>query len=158
MIYFHTKNPNLSIFGTVLEWRVLLYFYDHMVYFIIIFLILWSLGIHFPWYIVPRIIWQPHSFHLIENNGWKILTSSILTNGCREFFLLSVKTSMKLGKVFFHFIKFPFLWRNPASSPCQPHPSNRVARFFLAHDTKTVKNVPNEHKMYPVVIKYPKWQ
>jgi hypothetical protein len=32
----------------------------------------------------------------------------------------------------------------------------RVARFFLVHDTKTGKNVPNEHKMYQMVIKYPK--
>jgi hypothetical protein len=31
----------------------------------------------------------------------------------------------------------------------------RVARFFLVHDTKTRENVPNEHKMYPMVIKYP---
>jgi hypothetical protein len=33
---------------------------------------------------------------------------------------------------------------------------NRVARFFLLHDTKTGKNVPNEPKMYQMVIKYPK--
>jgi hypothetical protein len=26
--------------------------------------------------------------------------------------------------------------------------SFRGARFFLVHDTKTAKNVPNEHKMY----------
>jgi hypothetical protein len=26
------------------------------------------------------------------------------------------------------------------------------------HDTKTGKNVPNEHTMYQMVIKYPKWQ
>jgi hypothetical protein len=31
-----------------------------------------------------------------------------------------------------------------------PH---KIARFFLVRDTKTEKNVPNEHKM---VIKYPK--
>jgi hypothetical protein len=31
----------------------------------------------------------------------------------------------------------------------------RVARFVLVHDTKTGKNVPNEHKMYQIVIKYP---
>jgi hypothetical protein len=40
----------------------------------------------------------------------------------------------------------------------------RVARFFLVHDTKTGKNVPNEHKMYQMLIqffqmavKYSKW-
>jgi hypothetical protein len=32
----------------------------------------------------------------------------------------------------------------------------RVARFFLVHYTKTGKNIPNEHKMYLMVIKYPK--
>jgi hypothetical protein len=32
----------------------------------------------------------------------------------------------------------------------------RVARFFLVHDTKTGKNVPNENKIYHRVIKYPK--
>jgi hypothetical protein len=31
---------------------------------------------------------------------------------------------------------------------------NRVARFFLVHDTKSGTNVPNEHKMYQMVIKY----
>jgi hypothetical protein len=30
-----------------------------------------------------------------------------------------------------------------------------VARFLLVHDTKTGKNVPNQHKMYQMVIKYP---
>jgi hypothetical protein len=32
----------------------------------------------------------------------------------------------------------------------------RVSRFFLARDTKTRKNVPNEHKIYQLGIKYPK--
>jgi hypothetical protein len=31
----------------------------------------------------------------------------------------------------------------------------RVARFFLIHDTKTGKNVPNEHKKYQILIKHP---
>jgi hypothetical protein len=30
-----------------------------------------------------------------------------------------------------------------------------VARFFLVYDTKTGKNVPNEHKMYQMVINIP---
>jgi hypothetical protein len=29
----------------------------------------------------------------------------------------------------------------------------RVAGFFSVHDTKTRKNVPNEHKMYHMVLK-----
>jgi hypothetical protein len=36
-----------------------------------------------------------------------------------------------------------------------PHLCGRVARFFLVHDTKTVKNVSGEHKIYQRVIKYP---
>jgi hypothetical protein len=34
---------------------------------------------------------------------------------------------------------------------------SRVARFLLVHDTKTGKNVPNEHKMYLMVTKDPKY-
>jgi hypothetical protein len=34
----------------------------------------------------------------------------------------------------------------------------RVARFFWVHGTKTGKSVPNEYKMYQMVIKYPKCQ
>jgi hypothetical protein len=37
------------------------------------------------------------------------------------------------------------------------HNLTKVARFFLVHDTKFGINVPNEHKMYRMVIKYPKY-
>jgi hypothetical protein len=33
----------------------------------------------------------------------------------------------------------------------------RVARFFLVHDTKTGKYVPNEHKIYQMNAKCTKW-
>jgi hypothetical protein len=33
---------------------------------------------------------------------------------------------------------------------------SRVARFLLVRDTKTGKNVPNQHKMYQMVKKFPK--
>jgi hypothetical protein len=33
---------------------------------------------------------------------------------------------------------------------------SRVARFSMVHDTQTGKNVPNEHKMYQMVITCPK--
>jgi hypothetical protein len=39
---------------------------------------------------------------------------------------------------------------------CSRPRKTRVARFFLLRDTKTGKNVPHEHKMYQMVIKYPK--
>jgi hypothetical protein len=29
-----------------------------------------------------------------------------------------------------------------------------VARFFLAQNTKTGKNIPNDHKTYQMAIKY----
>jgi hypothetical protein len=40
---------------------------------------------------------------------------------------------------------------------CASCVGSRAARFFLVHDTKTWKNVPNEYKMYQMVIKYRKW-
>jgi hypothetical protein len=33
-----------------------------------------------------------------------------------------------------------------------PMAAVRVARFFFVHDTKTEKNVPNEHKMHQMVM------
>jgi hypothetical protein len=36
-------------------------------------------------------------------------------------------------------------------------PADRVARFFLVHDTKTGKNVPDEYKMYQMNTKCTKW-
>jgi hypothetical protein len=38
-----------------------------------------------------------------------------------------------------------------------PSQQTRAARFVLVQDTKTGKNVPNEHKMYRMVITYPKY-
>jgi ribosomal protein S27E len=36
--------------------------------------------------------------------------------------------------------------------------TTRVARFFLVHETKTGRNIPNEHKLYQIIIIYPKCQ
>jgi hypothetical protein len=33
---------------------------------------------------------------------------------------------------------------------------NRVAIFLSVHNTKNGKNIPNKHKMYQMLIKYPK--
>jgi hypothetical protein len=42
-----------------------------------------------------------------------------------------------------------------------PKSTNRVggraARFFLVQLTKAVKNIPNDHKMYQMDIRYTKW-
>jgi hypothetical protein len=35
---------------------------------------------------------------------------------------------------------------------------SRVARFFFVQHTKTGKNIPKTHKIYPISIKYTKWQ
>jgi hypothetical protein len=55
MVYFQTKNPNLCKFWWVLQWMMSVYsmamrsiflpFYGHLVYFVVIGYILWSLGI-----------------------------------------------------------------------------------------------------------------
>jgi hypothetical protein len=48
--------------------------------------------------------------------------------------------------------------RTCTSSGCPPKCFEcRVARFFLVHDTKTGKNVPNEYKMYQTSTKCTKW-
>jgi hypothetical protein len=39
-------------------------------------------------------------------------------------------------------------------------PHNQVtgfAMFFLAQHTKTRKNIPNDHKMYPMAMKFTNW-
>jgi hypothetical protein len=58
MVYFQTKNPNLCKFWWVLQWMMSVYsmamrsiflpFYGHLVYFVVIGYILWSLGIFSP--------------------------------------------------------------------------------------------------------------
>jgi hypothetical protein len=35
---------------------------------------------------------------------------------------------------------------------------NRVARFFLVQTYQNGKNIPNDHKLYQMAIKYSKWQ
>jgi hypothetical protein len=43
------------------------------------------------------------------------------------------------------------------SNPALPQlRQTRAARFYLVHDTKKGKNVPNEHNMFRMVTTYPK--
>jgi hypothetical protein len=57
MVYFQTKNPNLGKFGRALDWKMFIYFmailnilksfgifYDHLVYFVVMWYIFPSLG------------------------------------------------------------------------------------------------------------------
>jgi hypothetical protein len=51
MAYFQTKNPNLSKFWSILQWKILLsfgLFYGHLVYLMAISYILWLYGVFFP--------------------------------------------------------------------------------------------------------------
>jgi hypothetical protein len=67
MVYFQTKNPNLGNFLRVFQRKMLVFFYEHLVYFATIWYTLWTFGIvcgnlvYFStfWYVVPRKIWQP---------------------------------------------------------------------------------------------------
>jgi hypothetical protein len=57
MVCFQTKNPKLVKFWRVLLWEILVYFYDHLVYFTAIGNIFWPFGIYcgiYIWYIFPR--------------------------------------------------------------------------------------------------------
>jgi hypothetical protein len=61
MAYFQTKNPNLS-----LAMEDVGIFYNHLVYFMAVWYILWQFClfygyfVYFPpfWYVVARLIWQ----------------------------------------------------------------------------------------------------
>jgi hypothetical protein len=47
MAYFRTKNTNLGNFWRVLQWKMFVYFFGHLVYFIAIWYILWLFGIFY---------------------------------------------------------------------------------------------------------------
>jgi hypothetical protein len=67
MVCFQTKNPNLGKFLRVLQWKMTVIFYGHLVHFTVFCFILWTFGIvrgnlvYFPpfRYFEPRKIWQP---------------------------------------------------------------------------------------------------
>jgi hypothetical protein len=45
MVCFQTKNPNFGKIWRALEWKMLLYFYDHGEYFTVIWYNLWPFGV-----------------------------------------------------------------------------------------------------------------
>jgi hypothetical protein len=69
MVCFQTKNPNLGKFLGVLQWKMMVIFYGHLVHFTVFCYILWTFDIvrgnlvYFPsfWYFELRKIWQPCS-------------------------------------------------------------------------------------------------
>jgi hypothetical protein len=61
MVYIKTKNPTLDKFWWALQGKMLPYFmdtwsfYNHLVYSLAIWYMLWQFGIFFPlWYVSPR--------------------------------------------------------------------------------------------------------
>jgi hypothetical protein len=76
MVCFQTKNPNFGKFWRVWLCKILGIFYDHLVYFMAIWNILWPFGIFCGnlvywspfWYFGPRKIWQP--FYLVLVHEW----------------------------------------------------------------------------------------
>jgi hypothetical protein len=63
---------------------------------------------------------------------------------------------LKRGAPLFTLINLSVEFDHPSSLHiwANNQPQDRVDRFFLVHDTKTGKNVPNEYKMYQMAIKY----
>jgi hypothetical protein len=64
---FKPKNPNLGKFWRVLQWKMLVYFNGHLVYFRAIWYILWTFGIFSRF--VQRKSGNPGSRR--EKNNWK---------------------------------------------------------------------------------------
>jgi hypothetical protein len=47
--------------------------------------------------------------------------------------------------------------RTVGNEPCRKKLVAKVARFFFVQNTKTGKNIPNDHKIYQMAIKYFLW-
>jgi hypothetical protein len=113
-------------------------FYGHLVYFMAIwymYLISGNLE-YFPpfWYIVPRKLWQPRvSAPLFHRSPY--LCHSTKIGECSATDWTSCLISV-----------LKHSWASLEQS----------CRICLVHDTRDQKNVPNEHKMYQIVINYPK--
>jgi hypothetical protein len=75
MVSFETKNPNLDNILRVLQWKMLVYFVAIWSIFPAIWQILFGHLVYFPrfgtfypfWYVVPRQVWQPCSWVVLEH-------------------------------------------------------------------------------------------
>jgi hypothetical protein len=99
--------------------------------------------------------------------NWVTKTMYVLLHVCTYFYLL-----MPVCEYFHNLVCCSLIDRrcHACTTACQTklwwvvlfclgeHVMYRVARFFFTQYTyQNRKNVPNEHKMYQMVIKYPKW-
>jgi hypothetical protein len=83
-----------------------------------------------------------HCIDAIVSKGFKVVQKKKST-----FFFKNVSLNQKRRVFFCHFSRCYKLSVVALTG---------AARFLLVRDTKTGKNVPNAHKMDPMVIKYPK--
>jgi hypothetical protein len=116
---------------------------------VIILKVLWSFWYIFSWFGVLR----------QEKSGNPGLQRSLVvvqradqpaTSGSTVFPTIMIERRGRLGSET-QLVPSPQL-----SSTFYPH-TTRVARFLWVQHTKTVKNIPNVHKVYQMSLKYTKW-
>jgi hypothetical protein len=160
MVCFQTKNPNFGHIWRVLEWKMLLYFYDHLEYFTATWYNVWSFGV-----VCGHLV---YSYVLVcldqEKSG---------NPGADVFFAEKMKNKIALPDECQDnsFIKLPiaissyFLPRNlndfhQGSSQCTARQSCqiflRTTYQMTAKYTKWPRNIPNSHKIYQMATKYTK--
>jgi hypothetical protein len=126
-------------------------------------------------FLSPATIFYPLCFHLVVKNGLACILCMLVCNSLEQIVISTYTAdfiiSLKIVSVPFsdNYLKLGEPWSRKRGKGCRlishktsiefsvPALLDRVARFFLVHDTKTGKNVPCEHNMYRMVTKYPKY-
>jgi hypothetical protein len=128
IVYFQTKNPNLGKHCRALDLKMLIcIFYGHLEYFMAIWDILWPFGT----FCVHLVHFSVFGIMYEEKSGNPVV--------CRNRFV-KLLTKKSPGGVAQWTSNPPQEWEDQKWKKC----------------TKWTQNVPNEHKMYQMVIKYPK--
>jgi hypothetical protein len=73
-----------------------------------------------------------------------------------NFFHKLIRSPWKQARLDVHLVDVSRNWWKSFWHVTGEEVVTRVARFFLVHKTKTGQTVPKEHKLYQVVIEYPK--
>jgi hypothetical protein len=138
MAYSQTKNRNLGKLWRVLQWKMLVRFGPFGLFYVqMVYILTYCHLEHFVviWYFFPVLVCRN------KKNLATLLRERERERGLEgtAFFSALLKRVERIS-----------------SGVDGAKLYLRVARFFLVHYTKTGKNVPNEHKMYLMVIKYPK--
>jgi hypothetical protein len=144
MVSFQTKNPNLGNLWRTLDWKKLIFF-GHLKYFTAIWYILWPFGTFYDHLVHFVFIW--YIFSGTEKN-----LATLVTN------VSQWSTEM---------CKLPFKYIFGAGQYTPLHKSNKqciwseftpgLPDFFLVKQTKPWENMPNDHKIYQMTIRYTKW-